>query len=60
MDEASATYAATLGAGGKWCIYPNQIPLANDVFAPSPRGPWSLRPNSAEALCFAAVETSTD
>ena len=32
-----ATYAATLGAVGKWCIHPNQIPLANDVFAPSPR-----------------------
>ncbi len=32
-----ATYAATLGAVGKWCIHPNQIPLANDVFAQSPR-----------------------
>ncbi len=32
-----ATWAATLGAVGKWCIHPNQIPLANDVFAPSPR-----------------------
>ncbi len=32
-----ATYAATLGAVGKWCIHPNQIPLANDVFAPSPK-----------------------
>ena len=32
-----ATYAATLGALGKWCIHPNQIPLSNDVFAPSPR-----------------------
>ena len=31
-----ATYAATLGAVSKWCIHPNQIPLANDVFAPSP------------------------
>ena len=29
--------AATLGAVGKWCIHPNQIPLANDVFAPSPK-----------------------
>lgn len=34
---AQATYAATLGAVGKWCIHPNQIPLANDVYAPSPR-----------------------
>ena len=32
-----ATYTATLGAVGKWCIHPNQIPLANDVSAPSPR-----------------------
>jgi len=32
-----AAYAATLGAVGKWCMHPNQIPLANDVFAPSPR-----------------------
>ena len=32
-----ATYAATLGAVGKWCIHPNQIPLTNYVFAPSPR-----------------------
>ena len=32
-----ATYAANLGAVGNWCIHPNQIPLANDVFAPSPR-----------------------
>ena len=31
-----ATYAASLGAVGRWCIHPNQIPLANDVFAPSP------------------------
>ena len=32
-----ATYSATLGAVGKWCIHPNQIPLANDVFALSPK-----------------------
>lgn len=30
-----ATWASTLGAVGKWCIHPNQIPLANEVFAPS-------------------------
>ena len=39
-DEAylrQATWAASLGAVGKWCIHPNQLPLANDVFAPSPR-----------------------
>ena len=32
-----ATYSATLGAVGKWCIHPNQIPLANDVLALSPK-----------------------
>lgn len=29
------TWASTLGAVGKWCIHPSQIPIANDVFAPS-------------------------
>ena len=31
-----ATWAATLGAVGKWAIHPNQIEIANDVFAPTP------------------------
>ena len=31
-----ATWAATLGAVGKWCIHPAQIAVANDVFAPTP------------------------
>jgi citrate lyase subunit beta / citryl-CoA lyase len=31
-----ATWAATLGAVGKWAIHPSQIDLANDVFAPTP------------------------
>jgi citrate lyase subunit beta/citryl-CoA lyase len=30
-----ATWAATLGAVGKWAIHPNQIDIANDVFAPT-------------------------
>lgn len=30
-----STYAATLGAVGKWCIHPSQIPHANEVFAPT-------------------------
>jgi citrate lyase subunit beta/citryl-CoA lyase len=30
-----ATWAATLGAVGKWCIHPSQIAVANEVFAPS-------------------------
>ena len=32
-----ATWAASLDAVGKWCIHPNEIPLANDVLGPSPR-----------------------
>lgn len=31
----SATRAKLLGFDGKWCIHPNQIPWANDVFAPT-------------------------
>jgi citrate lyase subunit beta/citryl-CoA lyase len=31
-----ALYAAALGFDGKWVIHPNQIPLANAAFAPSP------------------------
>jgi citrate lyase subunit beta/citryl-CoA lyase len=38
-DEAgyreSAIRARLLGFDGKWCIHPNQIPWANEVFAPS-------------------------
>ncbi|MGH9057001.1 MAG: HpcH/HpaI aldolase/citrate lyase family protein [Acidimicrobiales bacterium] len=30
-----ATWAATLGAAGKWCIHPDQIAIANGVFAPT-------------------------
>jgi citrate lyase subunit beta/citryl-CoA lyase len=30
-----AAWAATLGAVGKWCIHPSQVPLANEVFAPT-------------------------
>ena len=30
-----AAWAATLGAVGKWCIHPNQIMAANEVFAPT-------------------------
>lgn len=31
-----ATWASTLGAAGKWCIHPDQIPIANEIFAPTP------------------------
>jgi citrate lyase subunit beta/citryl-CoA lyase len=32
-----ATWAAMLGAVGKWAIHPSQIEIANDVFAPTDR-----------------------
>jgi citrate lyase subunit beta/citryl-CoA lyase len=32
-----ATWAAMLGAVGKWAIHPSQIEIANDVFAPTER-----------------------
>jgi citrate lyase subunit beta/citryl-CoA lyase len=31
-----AMWAATLGAVGKWAIHPSQVPLANEVFSPTP------------------------
>jgi citrate lyase subunit beta/citryl-CoA lyase len=31
----SATHASLLGFDGKWAIHPSQIPIANDVFAPT-------------------------
>ena len=31
-----AGWAATLGAVGKWAIHPSQVPIANEVFAPTP------------------------
>jgi citrate lyase subunit beta / citryl-CoA lyase len=31
-----ATWSATLGSVGKWCIHPSQIPIANDIYAPTP------------------------
>jgi citrate lyase subunit beta/citryl-CoA lyase len=30
-----ATWGATLGCVGKWCIHPSQIAIANEVFAPT-------------------------
>src|SRR3954454_2421894 len=30
-----AGWAATLGAVGKWAIHPSQVPIANEVFAPT-------------------------
>jgi citrate lyase subunit beta / citryl-CoA lyase len=34
--RAEAISAAALGSVGKWCLHPGQIPIANQVFAPSP------------------------
>jgi citrate lyase subunit beta/citryl-CoA lyase len=30
-----ATQGATLGCVGKWAIHPDQVPIANEVFAPT-------------------------
>jgi citrate lyase subunit beta/citryl-CoA lyase len=30
-----ATWAAALGAVGKWAIHPSQVPIANDVYSPT-------------------------
>ena len=30
-----ASWSATLGSVGKWCIHPSQIPIANEIFAPT-------------------------
>jgi citrate lyase subunit beta/citryl-CoA lyase len=34
--RAEAIAAAAMGAVGKWCLNPGQIPIANEVYAPSP------------------------
>lgn len=33
--RVEANCAAALGAVGKWCLHPSQIPIANEVFAPT-------------------------
>ncbi|GBD42360.1 L-malyl-CoA/beta-methylmalyl-CoA lyase [bacterium HR39] len=35
--RAAAKRAAVLGCEGKWAIHPSQIPIANEVFSPSPQ-----------------------
>ncbi|HUJ74884.1 MAG TPA: CoA ester lyase [bacterium] len=35
--RAAARRAKALGYEGKWCIHPNQVPLANEIFSPSPQ-----------------------
>jgi citrate lyase subunit beta/citryl-CoA lyase len=34
--ERSAVWFSMLGGVGKWCIHPNQVAIANRVFAPTP------------------------
>ena len=41
-----AMWAATLGAVGKWAIHPSQIPIANEVFAPTERRSTKRAPPS--------------
>ena len=33
----SAVHASLLGYDGKWAIHPSQVPIANDVFSPTPQ-----------------------
>jgi malyl-CoA/(S)-citramalyl-CoA lyase len=35
--RAAARRAKALGYEGKWCIHPSQIPLANEIFSPTPK-----------------------
>jgi citrate lyase beta subunit len=40
----SCLVARSIGYDGKWCIHPAQIPIANEVFAPSPEDiAWAQR-----------------
>jgi citrate lyase subunit beta / citryl-CoA lyase len=52
-----ATWGATLGAAGKWCIHPSQIEIANDVFAPTEK-----EIELARRMCdaYAASQTAGD
>jgi citrate lyase subunit beta/citryl-CoA lyase len=33
--QQEATWGSTLGCAGKWCIHPDQIAIANEVFSPT-------------------------
>ena len=52
---AAAQQAAALGFEGKWAIHPRQVPLANQVFSPSPEEVAEARA-LLEALEAAAAE----
>jgi malyl-CoA/(S)-citramalyl-CoA lyase len=46
--RASALRARSLGFDGKWAIHPDQIPVANDVFAPTAEAvAWARHVNNA-------------
>jgi len=39
--------ASVMGFDGKWCIHPSQVPIANEVFSPSPEEvEWALKTES--------------
>jgi citrate lyase subunit beta/citryl-CoA lyase len=44
----SATAASALGFDGKWAIHPSQVPIANDVFSPTPEEVAEARASLAE------------
>lgn len=52
---AAARRAAALGFEGKWAIHPRQVPLANQVFSPSPEEVAAAR-GLLKALEAAAAE----
>jgi citrate lyase subunit beta/citryl-CoA lyase len=42
--RAEAVLGASLGMGGKLCIHPSQVPIANEIYSPSERAvAWALR-----------------
>lgn len=47
--------ASALGFDGKWCIHPSQIPIANEVFSPSPEElEWAVATEKAYRAAEAA------
>jgi citrate lyase subunit beta/citryl-CoA lyase len=47
--------ASVMGFDGKWCIHPSQVPIANEVFSPSPEEvEWALKTESV----YRAAETA--
>jgi citrate lyase subunit beta/citryl-CoA lyase len=48
----SAVHASLLGFDGKWAIHPSQIPIANEVFAPTPEEVEDAR-QAIETYCAA-------